>query len=125
MNTGTGSAPKRTGRTGRTGPFGIPRRTLAIAAAVVVLAVLGGGVGQVFGMVNMGAGVSASNASTAAGATEGLDMNGGVRAAVEDAADQAALAKEEKAADASMMACSKVRPWLLWIVIAQAVFNGY
>ena len=24
-----------------------------------------------------------------------------------------------------MMACSKVRPWLLWIVIAQAVFNGY
>ena len=28
-------------------------------------------------------------------------MNGGVRAAVEDAADQAALAKEEKAADAS------------------------
>ena len=79
----------------------LPVFTMVAAAAVVVLAVLGGGVGQVFGMVNMGAGVSASNASTAAGATEGLDMNGGVRAAVEDAADQAALAKEEKAADAS------------------------
>ena len=37
MNTGMGSAPKRTGRTG---PFGIPRRTLVIAAAVVVLAAL-------------------------------------------------------------------------------------
>ena len=24
-----------------------------------------------------------------------------------------------------MMACSKVKPWLLWIVIAQAVFSGY
>ena len=37
MNTGTGSAPKRTGRTG---PFSIPRRTLVVAAAVVVLAAL-------------------------------------------------------------------------------------
>ena len=37
MNTGTGSAPKRTGRTS---PFSIPRRTLVIAAAVVVLAAL-------------------------------------------------------------------------------------
>ena len=34
MNTGTGSAPKRTGRTS---PFSIPRRTLVVAAAVVVL----------------------------------------------------------------------------------------
>ena len=79
----------------------LPVFTMVAAAAVVVLAVLGGGVGQVFGMVNMGSGVNASNASTAAGAAEGLDMNGDARTAIEDAADQAALATEEKAADAS------------------------
>ena len=47
----------------------LPVFTMVAAAAVVVLAVLGGGVGQVFGMVNMGSGVSASNASTAADAS--------------------------------------------------------